>query len=360
VRVVELELRRRLPHLRVDLFAPDAQTLPTRALRPPAALCRPSRGRPDSFAELYDLILIAGEPAPRDVEDLRRLLEGLAGRCPVAFHCVSVRDTTLQDRLTALDPEIPEFPEPAFLAPRLVADDVLAKRLGYLRIMGWYPPSSAPILIEKAQAASEVESGRPVVLLEPTGESGLPAGIEVYRLDGDAAVDDWIAAIAHARCLASGSASVTATALAFGVPASDDRELGPADEAAARLDDHFDGLAELTEGSWATRGEARRGPSVTTLARALADAELRADLLLRAYEARGNRLVAERLRFAELIDALDADIEKAELAVHNEELRSQIARMDAAEAAARLGIDELEAELAKLRAEVQQLRERDA
>jgi hypothetical protein len=109
----------------------------------------------------------------------------------------------------------------------------------------------------------------------------------------------------------------------------------------ARIDDHFDRLAELAELS----AESRHGTKAVAAAPGVAlrgtvpDSELRYASLRRAYEARGRALLRERGRMTSLIERHERD------GLHH--LVDQLERSQARLAAAREEIGQLRADLAR-------------
>jgi hypothetical protein len=80
-----------------------------------------------------------------------------------------------------------------------------------------------------------------------------------------------------------------------------------------------------------------RDPDPDALLRELAAANERYELLQRAHEALGRRLLEERLRFAEMLSALDRpDLDRAEAALRIAELENRLEIAEAEAAAARL------------------------
>jgi len=300
-RICEHELLRRLPHASICFYAPrEAQDPIVIGSGPPAvALGDWTPARRAQLAEQLDLMVA--------VEDM---------------------------------------PETAALARRLLSDDTAQRRLRYLRAVGRYPAEKPPLVLEtNAAAADAIAEGRahdpalPIVLaaLEPAeSEAELAAD---HELSADVTLLDLVVAIASARAFCGTSTAGVATARAFGVPAAHD--IGavlhgnyapdPQDDLVEKVDGHFDRLAALAEESW-SKGQ---GPAdAAELARALAEAERQHEALLRAYVARGERILAEQERTAELLEALEADDDaraRAELA----EARNRIEVLDAALAEAR-------------------------
>lgn len=313
LRIFENELRRRLPHSRVFPYAPLE-------------------------AEQLDLVVVAGDQVLGEGPG-----EELEQECPVVFSDV--------------------VPDTAILAPRLLSDETAQKRLRYLRAVDRYPAEGPPLVLETSTAlgvatgtvteARAHDPALPIVLValgpaESDAElaRALAADSEgtVHELTGDVTLDDLVVAIGNARGFCGASSAGFSTALGFGVPAvRSTTEIGAllreeiaADpeevrELAERVDAHFDRLAAMAEESWSKR----LGPAgAAELARALAEAERQHEALLRAYIARGERLLAEQERTAELLEALEAD-EDARTRVELAEARNRIEVLDAALAEAR-------------------------
>jgi hypothetical protein len=380
-RIVERELRERLPLARVDLYAPLGERRPV-ALdggRPALSLGPPEPSRKAELAARHDLVVVTGDVLHTRDElyaELYGLPEGEAERlCPsgffvdgldrdaqVAWHAVgvpfeldaaaadrvrtalragrvSVHDEGSHARLFAADvaAEIALVPHPAVLADRLFPADVLRKRIDYLRAMGWYPHEGSPVVVqEEADAES---AGTPVVVLplERPGRGATVGPDDQFRLPSEVTIADIAAAIAHAGAFVGTSAAGQATALAFGVSGA----AGSREDLQARADAEFDALAALAEAEWAARATSRGTPS--RLLQTLDQAEERYRALLRAYEERGERLVRERLRYAEIVAGLEAaEGGRSADAVSRElELQTRLEIAEAAEAEARYELERL-------------------
>jgi hypothetical protein len=119
------------------------------------------------------------------------------------------------------------------------------------------------------------------------------------------------------------------------------------------VDAHFDTLAAIADESWSER-LARSDASAPELARALAEAELRYEALLRAYAARGERLLMERLRVAEMLDETNGEVSAAvrlEGLLELAEARNRLETLDAERAALRFERDRANADLGRARGE---------
>jgi hypothetical protein len=190
--------------------------------------------------------------------------------------------------------------------------------------------------------AAAVEA--PVVLLGPAGGE---ARAPLFGLPPQATLEDVTAAIAHARAVVSASAALRAAAASFGVPAAAPGERldgGSANDLQAGVDAELDELAAAGERAWA--GRAASDGRAEGLLRALAHAEERYEALLRAYDQRGERIVRERLRYAEIVDGLEAAAAglPAEAVLRAAELETQLEIASAAEAEARFELERLRAE----------------
>ena len=348
--------------------------------------------RDEHYGQLYSL--------PREETDRLRpsefLLDGLGTklelRCPVVWSAVtapfelsgaeaervrtalearshvSVRDERSREILVATGAgrEIALVPDPGILAHRLFPADVLRKRLEYLRVLGCYPTKGRPILLEidadHAERAAETATNvaarfgtEPLVLLDP--HSAFPEAEaahvgDVFRLPRDASLEDITAAIASARAFVGGS-NATSVALGFGVPcltpAGAPVVLEPVPEPSSELQDRVDAeldtIADLAERSWSMRAASERSRA-DELAQALLRNDERYRALLAAHDARGERLVSERMRFAEIIEGLEASdgAIPADVALRLAELENAVFTAQAAEAEARFELEQLREE----------------
>ena len=232
-RVFESEMRRRLPRMEVQTYAPLGPLHPV-ALDggyTATALGTWSRRRAAELAEGTDCVVIGGgdvihthealfaadygmsadevkrlRPSTFFIEGLGRSLER---RCPIAWNAVgvpfrfhgeeaarvraalgsrrylSVRDTSSKTRLrdAGVEGPIEVVPDPSLLAARAFPSELLLRRLDYLKFMDWFPSAVEPLVLQGAghlvpRARSIARSliralqGRsiPIVLLET--ESG--------------------------------------------------------------------------------------------------------------------------------------------------------------------------------------------
>jgi polysaccharide pyruvyl transferase WcaK-like protein len=232
-RVFENEMRRRLPRMDVQTYAPLGPRHPV-ALDggyTARALGTWSRRRVAELAEGTDCVVIGGgdvihthealfaadygmsadevkrlRPSSFFIEGLGRSLER---RCPIAWNAVgvpfrfqgeeaarlraalgprrylSVRDLSSKKRLrdAGVEARIEVVPDPSLLAARAFPSELLVRRLDYLKFMDWFPSAVEPLVLQGAghlvpRARSIARSmiralrGRsiPIVLLET--ESG--------------------------------------------------------------------------------------------------------------------------------------------------------------------------------------------
>ncbi len=408
-RILQRELSRRLPLAHVDLYAPLGRERPLSldGGRPSLSLGPPDSSRKAALARRTDLVVITGNvihtrddvygelyDLPRtEAERLRPsgfFVDGLgaelARACPVAWHAVgvpfdldepatervraalasarraSVRDERSRQRLrhAGAAGAIDVLPHPAVLADRLFPADVLRKRLDYLRAMGWYPADGRPVLVQ-------TDGWRPADVAEVAGKAaGLGPPIAVVQLDGPArdegvvdaiaalvpeqpsrlpaelTVEDVTAAIAQARAFVGTSAAGQAAARAFRVQSEDD-----ADPAGlqARVDAELDALAALAAEAWSARAAAD-GRTASELLHALQHAEERYAALLRVHDQRGEQLVRDRLRYAEIVEGLEAAAGglPGDAVLRQSELETRLEIAAAAEAEARFALERLRAQ----------------
>jgi polysaccharide pyruvyl transferase WcaK-like protein len=445
-RIGRAELSRRLPEAEIRAFSPLGPEHPTRfdGGRTPEALGQYAPERLARLAEELDVVVVGGgeiihdhdwELAPhygRAPEELvalapsRFFLEGLGPEleeeCPVVWSAVglpfdvppdqedryrealahrpylSVRDETSLSRLEAAGAErsVAVVPDPAMLLPRLFPQDVLDRRLRYLRAIGSYPVRGAALAVQgsrvllpsvddlaRAVSVAAEERRVPVALVEtgPSHGDGEFAEALAARLDvetfriTDVGVEDIAAVIAGSAGFVGNSLHGNITAFAFGRPhavvgikgesklrgfasliEADEclvekpedvgRALGAtaADHTrvhgrlAARVDRHFDRLAELAESAAARRVRPDE-PSRE-------DPEERFAALSRAFHARGRRLAIQRWRMADRV---------AEVEAREREIRSRLDPLEREAADLRARNRALEDEVEGRRAEVERL-----
>ncbi len=316
-------------------------------------------------------------------EEAQRVRKALAGR-----PYVSVRDEASRLRLqrAGIESEIVLLPEPLLLLPRAFSEEVLARRLEYLKFMEWFPPTGDPLVIQLGPAVGEraetfaatlatalERSPMPLVLVDlgprrardsrlADALSRFPS-IPIFRLPSDAPVSDIAAALAHARAFVGTSARASVACSAFGVPAlvldrtlgGTSRQLGlairklirmPAGAGAdpaetAQLDAHFDRLAGLAEAALVRRLR-RGGVSEEVLLARLRENDRVLESWRAAYAARSQQVVDLRLRIAAVAEG------ERKLAAEVKDLQDEGARRHHAWAAAT-------AELATERAQVESI-----
>ncbi|MGD0272603.1 MAG: polysaccharide pyruvyl transferase family protein [Gaiellaceae bacterium] len=463
-RIFEHEMRRRLPTARVQAFSPLGHLHPVPF---DGGLVVEPLGEwsPERLAELaksHDLIAIGGGELihMRDdaystcygigVEEARRLrpsaffIDGLGPAleegCPVAWHSVgipfefnknaaglvrsalekrayvSVCDDISRDRLlrAGVTREIAVVPDSAFLVDRVVADEQIERRLGYLRGIESYPSSERPLVVQGSRALlpcvediagalanAMAEAGDvPIVLLETgpgLGDEDFAKAIapylrgRVYRMPASPLVEDIVAAISHSRGFVGVSLRGNVITFARGLPSAvldlgtdysklagfvalarcEDAlvrspvELLPAirrvlsgtrpwdglSEIASRIDSHFDALAEIAERSASQGLESSSAARRSNTTEAPGESRERETALRRAFDARGHRLVEQRLRLGNEIENLEREL--AELRQqHENEIECLGQKLEASER--RIAeLDSYRAELDSYRAELE-------
>jgi Polysaccharide pyruvyl transferase len=420
-RILESELRRRLPLAQVIAYSPlgHDHPLPMDAGRPALPLGPPEPQRKKQLAELLDLVVVLGNVIhardelyadrygipQKNAERLRPsgwFVDGLGPdlerRCPIVWHAVevpfgfagleaerimsaleskrrvTVRDEISRERLeeTGTTQQIDVVPDATILVSRLFDADVLRKRTDYLRVIGSYPTDKPPLVIQGDASLGERavdiagalkaahDAGDAIVLAElsqPTGDAQFADAVApllsgVFRLPATASVEDITATIARARAFAGASPQGHSVALALGVPSlpieasSLDIKNSIDERTQARLqheaDAELDELASIAERSWSDRvaGDER---TPAALGRALSHAHERYEALLRAHDVRGERLVTERLKFADIVDRLEqaGGGLSAEAAQRTADLENAVFTAQAAEAEARFALEQL-------------------
>jgi hypothetical protein len=327
---------------------------------------------------------------------------------------LSVRDEESRRRLerAGIERDAIVVPDPVSLARRVFEPDVLAKRLNYLQFMEWFPRAGAPIVVQGsralvphaaslAAALTGVVAGRtvPLILVETEPADGsefaealLPGLSMAFRLPTSASLVDLVAVFAGARGFLGDSIHGHVAALAFGVPSlflsagafppalatfgncsirvaspsevedamtrllgqpREDRLPGSIE---ARLDAHFDALAEVAEIGFLerlAREEAAGGRKGSMLLKSLEDTDRLVDIATRAWEARSEQLAAARLSSAEELEKLESRLEDA----GNEKTRLEtLARAKEEETASlRRQLAALQADRERLAAELDRL-----
>ena len=202
-------------------------------------------------------VSLGADPTAEEADRLRRA----AARRPY----ITVVDDVTRRRLavaTGVDAGIDVVPDVALLAPRLHPPELLAKRLEYLRLMGWYPREGAPLVVEGdrsllphagalAGAINVLLDHHPnlqVVLAEmgADGDGAFAAALAerlpaeaTTRLPGHVGMEDLAAALSS--CAAFAGSSYRAGLLAFAY----DRPLAILNLAGAPRLHQLEGLADL-------------------------------------------------------------------------------------------------------------------
>ena len=387
-RILERELRARLPLARIDRYAPLGSDHPSAfdGGRPALPLGSPTRHRKRQLAERHDLVVVTGDVHVDDRpyeelygrSDLRMsefFVDGLGDQlereCPVAWSSVGVpvdiptsaadrvraalrrrahvsaRDEASRRRLQAMGSgaDVTVVPEATALAARAFAPETLERRLAYLRALGSFPEEGRPVVVSADAASADFEAavsdrfpGRPLVFVDFHPDGGTARDHRVFTLPTAVTVEDVTAVIANSQAIVS-TARAQALAAAFDIPLFVPpalEEIATAPERRARVDRELDELAALAEQSWSRRVAGDPATS-TALARLVATWEERYKALLAAYESRGERLLGERLRFAEIVERLEEAGGElpAEVVEKIAELENALFTAQAAEAEAR-------------------------
>lgn len=259
LRVTRAELETRLPDASFRVFSARGylDQSPHTGGEPVEPLGELSPERLDELAGHLDCLVLAGDtPAEAPGKSLDR---GPEGRCPVLWSAVTAPadpealaaagdlayaavlgtpGTPAAD--AAGEAGVATVPDPLVLAPRALRSEALARRLEFLRVMGWFPRYEEAVVVEVdaemarrseavAAALREVSGpGTAVVLvqLDPAdAEAGLAAdelaaAIPAHRVPAGAVVDDVVAAIANAAVVAASTPSGLHLALAYERPSA--------------------------------------------------------------------------------------------------------------------------------------------
>ncbi len=335
-RIVRAELTRRLARAQITTFAPDGWR-------------RPSR---------YD----AGEPAepwgPWSSDDLARF----SSEFDVAVIEAGAISTAPVSALRDAGVEILEAPDALALAARIVAAEVLARRLAYLHWVSWFP-SLRPVrcfdvrlgadrealAVAVAAAAADrvaVAVIEPDPADTPLGASGrlaralAEAGVAFTVAQGSTGVEDLVAMLATADRYVGPSVGAAAVAEGYG------RGARPIDGARVDSTDRsFDDLARQVRA--ATLARSGVVDAVAALTSALDASEARLASALKAKADLEQRLYEERLIATETRFGYEAGVESvvAELAVEIRSREERIAdlalrqRRLAGRMVARFGVD---------------------
>jgi hypothetical protein len=463
-RIFEHEIRRRLPTARLQAFSPLGHLHPVPfdgglVVEP---LGEWGSERLAELANSHDLIAVGGGELihTRDdaysssygisVEEARRLrpsaffIDGLGPAleesCPVAWHSVgipfeldentaglvrsalekrayvSVRDDISRDRLrrAGVTREIAVVPDPAFLVDRVVTDEQIEHRLGYLSGIESYPSTERPLVVQGSRALlphvediaralvdAIAEVGDvPIVLLETGpchGDEDFARTIapylsgQVYRMPASTIIEDIVAAIVHSRGFVGISLHGNVIAFARGLPSAvldlgtdysrltgfadlahcedtlvrSPAELLPAirrvlsgtrpwdglSKIVDRIDSHFDALAEIAERSASQRLESSSSARRSNRSETPGGSRERETALRQAFEARGHRLIEQRLRLGDEIENLEREL--AELRQrHENEIECLGQKLEASERR----IAELDSYRAEIETEIHNLR----
>lgn len=294
LRVVRAALGRRLPRALVRAFAPVGST--RRTVLASAEIVEPLLPADDVHVRALDaslaLVVVTGdEPRWRtdalvaeygiDREAGQRL-EALVLGTADGFGPVRVRHGTTH---------------PAVLASAVVDADLRARRLGFVRAVGWAPPAG-PFVAVQADRTDQISDatralrGDEAVVVVPAGGdevacAALASALSTpYVLPPIASLDDRVAVLL-------GADRVVATDLATQAVAAAD------DTAVTDLESEYDAIAARLEAT-------ADGPLVLP----------EIDALRAALDARGRRLDTERVAFADALRAAHAerDHARAELA----------------------------------------------
>ena len=404
-RVLRRELKARLPGVRIITFAPYGSLRPTPhdGGEPSEPLGRWSPDRAAAMASDLDCIVVTCTDPPLDHQSLARAYgvdRAELDALQVGRWFVDGARGAPQGAGSGPGPATEErCPVMTFgsdlgvLAPKLFSPDLLAKRLEYLWLMGWYPPEGAAVVVEGDATLLPVVPGLVGALSgflasEPDlkvvlGELGSPGDAEfasevaaglppesVHRLPRCAGIEDIAAAIANCAIFAGSSERAGRVAQAYGrawvtldpaaLPASEDFERARKADAApaggsapaAQAEAELDLVAEIARTAALTRRQKEARMPETQHP---AETEDALGQLQVAHEARSRRLATERMVFANHLHKAEAEIArlKEELARLREELSRADGRAAQAEAATRAETDArlaVEEELAGLRA----------
>jgi polysaccharide pyruvyl transferase WcaK-like protein len=315
------------------------------------------------------------EPSAQEGVQLRAALEGRP------YVTVRDATSMERLRRAGVTGPVDLVPDSAFMVNRLLPNQPLARRREFHRHMGWVPGGDAPVLVVQGnrdfvrfapQIAASLRlwlSGHPevrVVLAElgPChGDAEFADAIgpmlpqPVFRFPGTAGIADTLSLIESAHCFMGISLHGNITSVALGrrqiilnlngqskldglaqIIDAEDRiarqpeEIGLRLETAwisppaydvitllqARLDQHFDHIAEIAEKSAAQRPG--RTPDREALLRNIDRLEREVDLLRRASSVTAQRLIEERAAMAERFETTQGEL----VQVHEE-----LARADA-------------------------------
>jgi hypothetical protein len=346
----------------------------------------PTPHRKRQLAERHDLVVVTGDVHVDDRpyeelygrSDLRMsefFVDGLGDQlereCPVAWSSVDVPvdiptsaadrvrsalarrahvsagDEASRRRLQAIGAgsDVAAVPEATALAARAFPPETLERRLAYLRALGSFPEEGRPVVVSADAESADFEAAvsdrfpdQPLVFVDFRPNGGTTRKHRVFKLPTAVTVEDVTAVIANSQAIVS-TARAQTLAAAFDIPLFVPpalEEIATAPETRARVDRELDELAALAEQSWSRRVAGDSATS-TALARLITTWEERYKALLAAYESRGERLLGERLRFAEIVERLEEAGGElpAEVVEKIAELENALFTAQAAEAEAR-------------------------
>ncbi|MGH9152500.1 MAG: class I SAM-dependent methyltransferase, partial [Acidimicrobiales bacterium] len=234
LRVTRREVAARLPDAAIRLFTARGylDQSPHTGGQPVEPMGELSPERLAELADQLDCLVVTGDVGGAARSLGRALDQGPEERCPVLWSAVRppaggapaagsdlVYAAVLAEpgaAASASDRGLAGVPDPLVLADRALRPEALSRRLGFLRMMGWFPGDGDAVVVEvggglrrhAAELAPALQAvarpGRSVVLvqLHPAdadatrlGEE-LAAAVPAYRVPPGAVVDDAVAALA--------------------------------------------------------------------------------------------------------------------------------------------------------------------
>lgn len=400
VRVLHAELTRRLPGATVRVLSTAAEPAPSPH---DGGLAVEPLGR-DEPPPGVDCVVVTGDlrwPCPpawasnpeRPV--VWTAVRHAGGNVPPGAAVVD--ETSVDPSATPPAGGVETIPDPLLLVPRLLRAETLARRLEFAQAMGWFPALGAAVVVEatdlvvshagavaRALDGAVSATGTSVVLVamgsrdrpsRPVAAVADAMATPPFRVPDDALVDDVVALIASASAVVACSPAVMALAMAYGVPVHRlnagrprSRRLdglvelvaasaagapppgppaGDVEAMRALLDAHLDGVAGVADAAAAAR------LCSSGAVPALPPAEYVSAMAL-AHERMRQRLVAERLAVAAVLEWYEAELGGA-----RDDARRMLSARGALEdrlAEAAAGQEECRAELGRVRAELEALR----
>ena len=385
-RILRGELRRRLPASEVTVFAPYGHEHPTRldGGESPEPLGPWSADRVADLSTRLDCVIVTGETLSRwrdaslvdaygvAEEEVatrapaRFLVGGLGDledRCPVLWAGVGLPVDATDDEAVALrkalagrpyvavwdevskhrleeagvDNEISVVPPATLLAPRHFPGSLLAKRLEYLKVMGWYP-RDRPALVVQGDGTLVLQAGQIAAGLERIAAAHgslaiVTAQTDPWRGDGEFAdalagalherpyrlpvvgLEDLTAVFSDAWGVVGSSPAARTVAASYGRPCAGFDDPAGVDAALAapragpelavlqeQVDASIDAMAAIARQAAAARpglGEEAEAADIEGLQTTLA-------ALRRANRAQARQMVDERLMFADRVSEAEA------------------------------------------------------